>query len=578
MNICSTIKDTEHDTLSAADITAIVQQELRSHRFTCLLPQGRQFIDETQNFFNVLSEKMLCLELIEGRSSSDKSTGGAGRSLNIPTTTSSSGGGGRGGSKASSAAASAAQSIAVVRQRLLKLSPEDRHRWGERALQNPHGEEYRQMHQLLRDNSLRLTALQLHTILNTALNKYDRAQIQPGEAVGAIGAQSISEPGTQMTLKTFHFAGVASMNVTLGVPRLKEIINASNVISTPIIEARLVQSDSMTSARIVKAQIEKTTLGEVVHYIKEVNRPMTSYIAIKLDMPTIQTLHLNISPSTVKSAILNGPTSSTRPAILRLLKDRHITISEKGNKIKVYPPEVKDSSKGIPSHQKIYFVIQALKAALPQVIVQGIPSVSRAVINEEADSATGKKNYYLLVEGYGLQEVMGCPGVLGHSSKSNHILELQKVLGIEAARSVIASEIKYIMQAYGITVDRRHLMLLSDVMTFKGEVLGITRFGVAKMKESVLMLASFEKTTDHLFDAAVHSREDSIVGVSECIIMGVPIPIGTGLFKLLHAPHKKKDENSNSGSGKIVVGGSSSNGVGNSGNILERRVRLLDRI
>jgi DNA-directed RNA polymerase III subunit RPC1 len=138
-----------------------------------------------------------------------------------------------------------------------------------------------------------------------------------------------------------------------------------------------------------------------------------------------------------------------------------------------------------------------------------------------------------LVEGYGLQDVMNCPGVDSRYTKSNHIIEMQRVLGIEAARSMISSEIKYIMTAYGITVDRRHLMLLSDVMTFKGEVLGITRFGVAKMKESVLMLASFEKTTDHLFDAAVHSREDSIVGVSECIIMGVPIPIGTGLFKLV---------------------------------------------
>ena len=78
-------------------------------------------------------------------------------------------------------------------------------------------------------------------------------------------------------------------------------------------------------------------------------------------------------------------------------------------------------------------------------------------------------------------------------------------------------------------------------MTFKGDVLGITRFGVAKMRESVLMLASFEKTTDHLFDAAVHSREDSIVGVSECIIMGVPIPVGTGLFKLLHKAKSKVD-------------------------------------
>ena len=119
-------------------------------------------------------------------------------------------------------------------------------------------------------------------------------------------------------------------------------------------------------------------------------------------------------------------------------------------------------------------------------------------------------------------------------SESNHIIEMQNVLGIEAARTTITSEINYIMSAYGITVDRRHLLLLADVMTFKGEILGITRFGVAKMRESVLMLASFEKTTDHLFDAAVHAREDSIVGVSECIIMGVPIPLGTGLFKLLH--------------------------------------------
>lgn len=525
------MKDKENDTLSSVGIMEIIERELETHRFTSLLPQGRQFLDETKNYFAELSEKMACLELIESQQRSG-----------LP-------------SLAGSAGSGVSQQTALeLRSALLKQPVEDRRRWAERALGNAHGVEFQQMHQLLRDNALRLTARQLHTVLNSALDKYDRAQIQPGEAVGAIGAQSISEPGTQMTLKTFHFAGVASMNVTLGVPRLKEIINASNLISTPIIEARLVQSDSMTSARIVKAKIEKTTLGEVVQYIKEVNRPMTSYIAIKLDSATIQNLHLNITAATVKQAILTGPSATARPAILRMLKDRNITVSERGHKLKVYPPDVKDSSKGIPSHQKIYFVIQALKAALPQVIVQGIPSVSRAVINEEMDSESGKKNYYLLVEGYGLQEVMGCPGVLGDRTKSNHIAELQKVLGIEAARSVIASEIKYIMQAYGITVDRRHLTLLSDVMTFKGEVLGITRFGVAKMKESVLMLASFEKTTDHLFDAAVHSREDSIVGVSECIIMGVPIPIGTGLFKLLNTPKKPAND------------------------ARERRTRLLDRI
>ena len=87
-----------------------------------------------------------------------------------------------------------------------------------------------------------------------------------GSTVGAVGAQSIGEPGTQMTLKTFHFAGVASMNVTLGVPRIKEIINAAKVISTPIISCKLVTSNSEASARIVKARLEKTLLGDVGNF------------------------------------------------------------------------------------------------------------------------------------------------------------------------------------------------------------------------------------------------------------------------------------------------------------------------
>jgi len=126
------------------------------------------------------------------------------------------------------------------------------------------------------------------------------------------------------------------------------------------------------------------------------------------------------------------------------------------------------------------------------------------------------------------------PLVDGRNTMTNHIIEVEKNLGVEAAQTQISNEISFIMSAYGIGIDIRHLLLLSDIMTFKGEVLGITRHGVSKMRESVLMLASFEKTTDHLFDAAVHARTDTVVGVSECIIMGIPIPIGTGLFKLLN--------------------------------------------
>jgi DNA-directed RNA polymerase III subunit RPC1 len=135
-------------------------------------------------------------------------------------------------------------------------------------------------------NSCRYTASQLDIFFDRALAKCKAAYVEPGEAVGAVGAQSISEPGTQMTLKTFHFSGISSMNVTLGVPRLKEIINASKLISTPIITAKLEQDDNKIAARVVKAGIEKTTLGEVSKCMKEVFSPNGCYISIELDMGT----------------------------------------------------------------------------------------------------------------------------------------------------------------------------------------------------------------------------------------------------------------------------------------------------
>jgi DNA-directed RNA polymerase III subunit RPC1 len=274
-----------------------------------------------------------------------------------------------------------------------------------------------------------------------------------------------------------------------------------------------------------------------------------------LDMETIEQLKLNIDAVTVRKSILFGQTRQTRPAVLRLIQEKHIKVKRgSSSRLRVYIPSNVDSrSSTIPP--TTFFVMQALKTALPQVVVQGIPSVNRAVINEEQKD--GKTSYHLLVEGYGLSDVMGSPGVDGYNTTTNHIIEVEATLGVEAARTQISSEIAYIMNAYGIGIDHRHLLLLSDIMTFKGEVLGITRFGVSKMKESVLMLASFEKTTDHLFDAAVHGRSDAIVGVSECIIMGIPIPLGTGLFKLLKkatAPICLDSENAKAKPRRLLLG------------------------
>merc|ERR1719188_1098111 len=155
------------------------------------------------------------------------------------------------------------------------------------------------------------------------------------------------------------------------------------------------------------------------------------------------------------------------------------------------------------------------------------------------DTKDGPK-YCLYVEGDNLREVIATRGVDGIHTKSNNTLEVASTLGIEAARKTIMNEIKYTMESHGMIIDKRHIMLLADLMTCRGEVLGITRHGLAKMKESVLMLASFEKTSDHLFDAAYHGQEDAINGVSECIIMGIPMRVGTGLMKLLYNPKPYK--------------------------------------
>jgi DNA-directed RNA polymerase III subunit RPC1 len=345
---------------------------------------------------------------------------------------------------------------------------------------------------------------QLDFFLELCQRKYIKALIEPGTAVGAVGAQSIGEPGTQMTLKTFHFAGVASMNVTLGVPRIKEIINAAKTISTPIITAKLVSNRSEPAARIVKGRVERTLLGDVIEFIEIVYSPSSCYLLVEIDLDVIRKLALEIDLYSICNALL----SAKAPKLIT-------------SQISPQPPN------HLRIHSSSVSDLHLYKRLLPEVLIQGYPSISRAVISENAG------NLDLLVEGYGLLEVMNTDGVIGSETTSNHIMEVQKILGIEASRNTIINEIQYTMGKHGMTIDPRHVMLLSDVMTCKGEVLGITRFGVSKMKDSVLMLASFEKTTDHLFDASLYSKKDPIEGVSECIIMGIPMPIGSGIFKLI---------------------------------------------
>lgn len=373
-----------------------------------------------------------------------------------------------------------------------------------------HAPEERTLERLCTSESV--TRRELDEFLVRVVRKVRSKRMEPGSAVGATGAQSIGEPGTQMTLKTFHFAGVASMNVTLGVPRIKEIINASKAISTPIITVQLVHPDSLQSARIVKGRLERTTLGEVSRSIRTVLGPGSPRVVVDLDLEAIADLQLEVTPQSVRRALLEAPKLK--------LKERHVDMRG-GGQLVVWPP-----GEGATGMQALG-ALHALQSLLPRVLVQGIASVDRAVVND-----VGGGQYNLLVEGTALRAVMTTDGVRGVETTSNHVIEVEQTLGIEAARSAIVREVEYTMGEHGMHIDTRHIALLADVMTCKGNVLGITRFGIDQMKESVLMLASFEKTTDHLFDAAVHSRSDEVEGVSECIIMGIPMPLGTGLFQL----------------------------------------------
>eukprot|EP00960_Hanusia_phi_P070540 767330-Hanusia_phi.AAC.14 len=238
-------------------------------------------------------------------------------------------------------------------------------------------------------NYTQLTEEQLKHFLDEIICRYRRAVAEPGSAVGALGAQSIGEPGTQMTLKTFHFAGIASMNVTLGVPRIKEIINASKVISTPVVEVPLQLDRDEINARIIKGRIERTTLGQVAKYIKQVFAPSRCYVVVKLDMQCVQDLQLNLSASSVKKAILSEPKLK--------VKDQHI--SSKGpDKLLILPPH--DGR----SKESLHFTLSNLASQLRHVIVCGIPSIRRAVI-QSTELKGGGSSYQLLVEGTGLQEV-----------------------------------------------------------------------------------------------------------------------------------------------------------------------------
>jgi len=322
---------------------------------------------------------------------------------------------------------------------------------------------------------------------------YKRALVEPGEAVGIVAAQSIGEPGTQMTLRTFHYAGVREQNVTLGLPRLIEIVDARRMPSTPIMTIYLDKEHRVSKGKAteVAREIIQTTMQDITKTIS---------LALESDEVVIQLDRTMMED--------RGVTLSELQDVLRLPT---VTLRAKEDKVYLKPKKIEP---------------RKLLDKITTHHVKGIPGIRRVLVTEE------KGEWVIRTDGSNLPKVLDVLGIDPTRTITNHIHEIAKTLGIEAARNVIIKEAMGVLEEQGLDVDIRHVMLVADIMTATGEVRQIGRHGISGEKSSVLARAAFEITVPNIVDAAIKGESDPLKGVTENVIVGQSIPIGTGLVDL----------------------------------------------
>jgi len=352
-----------------------------------------------------------------------------------------------------------------------------------------------------------ITDAQFKEILERVNKEYLSTRIEACEAVGVIAAQSIGEPGTQMTMRTFHYAGVAEINVTLGLPRLIEIMDARKEPSTPTMTVYLEPEYGIDrdKAREVSWQIEAAPLHE--------------FGDITTDMENMQVVvHLNTKVCEKRKI---APAEIMEVAPKKIRDRRHYRDFEsdvdEAKAVIIFTPKDRES------YQNLFQLAEHVR----NVIVQGIDDIARVVVRKEGGE------YILYTEGSNLKDVFDVAGVDTTRTRTNNISEISQVLGVEAARNAIIHEAQSTLNEQGILVDVRHLMLVADMMCMEGEVKQIGRHGIAGEKESVLSRAAFEVTVNHLLDAAVANETDELSGVTENVIVGQPIQLGTGDVRLV---------------------------------------------
>ncbi|MEK6982954.1 MAG: DNA-directed RNA polymerase subunit A'' [Nanoarchaeota archaeon] len=343
----------------------------------------------------------------------------------------------------------------------------------------------------------------LRKIMEATHEEYKNALVNPGESVGIIAAESIGEPGTQMTLNTFHFAGVAEMNVTLGLPRIIEILDGRKELENPMMEIYLKKpyaaGKKIEDLKSLALQIKETSL-------KNISNEFTINIAdftieIKLDKDKMK--EIDITNNKVVDAI--------------------------SKQLKGYNVKDNKDSLVLKARSKEDTFNEAYKAKekLKNITIKGIKGISQVLPVKREDE------FIIITSGSNLAEVLQLEEVDSYRTSTNNIFEIEHVLGIEAARQAIINEIFKVIESQGLNVDVRHIMLVADTMCVSGTVKGITRYGVVSEKSSVLARASFETPIKHIINAALVGEVDNLDSVVENVMINQPVPIGTGMTSLV---------------------------------------------
>lgn len=348
-----------------------------------------------------------------------------------------------------------------------------------------------------------LSDTELEKLIIKVRKAYERARVEAGEAVGTVAAQSVGEPGTQMTMRTFHYAGVAELNVTLGLPRLIEIVDARKKISTPTMTIYFDDDHNNVEEFVKKLanSIGKSTLNDILKdfYINYAEMKVEAV----LDEEKIEDKRLDL-----KKILANVEKAFKRSNI----KENAIVFE--------------------PAKQSIR-ELRLLADKVRDLQISGIKNIGKVIIRREDE-------WIIHTEGSNLGDILKIDGVDEVRTTTNDIHEIETVLGIEAARNAIINEALRTLEEQGLSVDVRHIMLVSDMMTSEGIVRSIGRHGISGEKTSVLARAAFEETGKHLLRASIRGEVDKLTGIIENIIIGQPIPLGTGSIGVVMKPNKSK--------------------------------------